>query len=297
MTTPMLMTEHPTEELLAAFVDDRLDSATREPVTEHLTSCGECREIVLMSTEYQMDEETANVIRGNFGARRWMAAIGSLAAAAAIAVMVVQPSSLFGTNIDDLKAASQSLPKRQSEGRLAGFAYSAEPDSVTRGGNDKSQLDKSENDELAAKAKLLGIRADLADEKSPDPHVVGVSTLLIAEERDGFSEAVADLKKAHEQVRGADRDTIAIDLAAALIAKARWSGDEDYRNALRLSEDVLTRKRSPEALWNRAVAIQALSDKDQALRAWDDYLTVDNDPDSPWAKEAMKRQADLKRDF
>ena len=292
MTTPMLTTEHPTEEQLAAFVDDRLDSATREPVTEHLTSCGECREIVLMAAAYQMDEETENVIRGNFGARGWMAAIGGLAAAAAIAVMVVQPSSLFGTDIDDLKAASQSLPKRQSEGRLAGFAYSAEPDSVKRGGNDKS-----EDDELAAKAKLLGIRADLADEKSPDPHVVGVSTLLIAEERNGFSEAVADLKKAHQQARGADRDTIAIDLAAALIAKARWTGDEDYRNALRLSEDVLTRKRSPEALWNRAVATQALSDKDQALRAWDDYLTVDDDPGSPWAKEAMKRQADLKRDF
>jgi tetratricopeptide (TPR) repeat protein len=247
---------------------------------------------VLMSTAYQMDEESANVTPGNFGARGWMAAIGGLAAAAAIAVMVVQPSSLFGTDIDDLKAASQSLPKRQSEGRLAGFAYNAEPDSVKRGGNDKG-----EDDGLAAKAKLLHIRADLAGEKSPDPHVVGVSTLLIAEERADFSEAVADLKKAHEQARGADRDTIAIDLAAALIAKARWSGDEDYRDALRLSEDVLTRKRSPEALWNRAVATQALSDKDQALRAWDDYLMVDNDPGSPWAKEAMKRQAELKRDF
>lgn len=296
MTAPMLMTQHPTEELLAAFVDDRLDTATRAPVIEHLSSCGECREIVLMSTEFQA--ESATVIRGNFGAGRWMASIGGLAAAAAIAVMVVQPSSLFGTDIDDLKAASQSLPKRQSEGRLAGFAYSAEPDSPKRGGNDKSQVDKSEDDELAAKVKLWGFRADLAEEKSPDPHTVGVSMLLIAEDRNGFSEAVAELKKAHEQARGADRDTIAIDLAAALIAKARWSGDEDYRNALRLSEDVLTRKRSPEALWNRAVAIQALrSDKDQALRAWGDYLTVDTDPNSPWAKEAMEHQAEIKRDF
>ena len=100
MTTPMLMTEHPTEELLAAFVDDRLDSATRKPVTEHLASCGECREIVLMTTAFQESER--KVVHGNFGGRRWMAAMTGLAAAAVIAFIVTP--RLFGPGVDDLVA-------------------------------------------------------------------------------------------------------------------------------------------------------------------------------------------------
>jgi hypothetical protein len=55
----------------------------------------------------------------------------------------------------------------------------------------------------------------------------------------------------------------------------------------------LTRKQSPEALWNRAVAIESLSPKDTALRAWDDYLKVDSN--SQWAKEALERKAELNR--
>jgi hypothetical protein len=96
--------------------------------------------------------------------------------------------------------------------------------------------------------------------------------------------------------RGDERDAIATDLAAALIGRARWSGnDDDYRNALRLSNDVLTRKQTPEALWNRAIATEMLYAKAEALRAWDDYLKVDSN--SPWAKEAMEHKADLNRDL
>ena len=56
MTAPMLMTHHPTEETLAAYVDDSFEPTNRKEVTEHLASCGECREIVLMATEFQANE-------------------------------------------------------------------------------------------------------------------------------------------------------------------------------------------------------------------------------------------------
>lgn len=293
MTTPMLMTKHPTEELLASYIDDQLEPATREPVTEHLTSCGACREIVLMSTAYQMDEETANVTPGNFGARRWMAAIGGLAAAAAIAVIVVRPSSWFGYEVDDLRAASLSQPKRISVGRLDGFAYQEKPDGAKRGEEGK--------DVGLSDVELLNIAAELAADvekgKSPDPHVVGLTTLLIGKNGKDFSDAVAKLEEAYRKAGGAERDSIAIDLAAALIAKAGWSGDAaDYRRALELSNDVLKRtQESPEALWNRAVAKEALYPKAEALGAWDDYLKVD--PDSQWAIEALEHKADLQSDI
>jgi hypothetical protein len=334
----MLMTTHPTEELLAQYIDDRLDSSNREPVTEHLVSCGECREIVLMSTAFQESEEpVAQVVaedlpptladaapdsqavtgynRGavaarsgetllvrenperyvsghRFGARRRMAAIGSFAAAAAIAVISVRPVALFGYRVADLVAASQDVADRTSMGRLAGeFPYASKP--KTNRGPGEVDL---ENNDFAQKMKLYEIASKIADAKakgkSVDPHVAGLSTLLIAKTRPEFDEAVGNLEKALANARGAERDAIATDLAASLIGRARWSGDDDdYRYALRLSNDVLTRKQSPAALWNRAIATETLYAKAEALRAWDDYLKVDSN--SPWAKEAMEHKAEL----
>jgi hypothetical protein len=320
MTTPMLMTEHLTEETLAAYIDDRLDSATREPVTQHLASCGECREIVLMTTAYQVDEESAKVTRGNFGGSWSMAAMVGVAAAAAIVVIAVQSNSFFfkdlfekvrqasvqtwvltknavtpGTDVDDLRGALRSQPKRVSLGRLAGFPYQQKPDGAKRGGED------NEGDVDLSNVELLNIAADLEADlekgKSPDPHVVGLATLLIGKDGKAFADAVTKLEGAHQKARGAERDSIAIDLAAALIAKAGWSGDDAaYRRALELSNDVLKRKpESPEALWNRAIAIEAISAKDMALRAWDDYLKVDSK--SQWAQEASARKTVLQSDF
>jgi hypothetical protein len=316
----MLMTQHLTEETLAAYIDDRLDSATREPVTQHLASCGECREIVLMTTAYQVDEDSAKVTHGSFGGSWSMAAMGGVAAAAAIVVIAVQSNSFFfkdlfervrqasvqtwtltknavtpGTHIEDLRGASRSQPKRVSIGRLDGFAYQQKPDGAKRGGEDgEAGLDLS-NPELLNIA--VDVEADLEKGKSPDPHVVGLVALLIGKDGKAFSDAAAKLEVAHQKARGAERDSIAIDLAAALIAKAGWSGDDAaYRRALELSNDVLKRKPgNPEALWNRAVAIEAVSAKDMALRAWDDYLKVDSK--SQWAQEATQYKSRLESDF
>lgn len=289
MTAPMLMTQHPTEELLAAFVDDRLDTATRAPVIEHLTSCGECREIVLMSTEFQ--NEPVPVVHGNFGARRWMAAIGGLAAAAVIGLMVVPP--MFDPGVDDLQAASRTLKTRPSDGRLAGFAYNAEP-STMRGG-------PTEDDDFDAKAKLLRIRLDLEESRVPDPHTLGLTRLLTAEKgAKDVSAAVTSMETAYGKARGENRDSIAIDLGAALIAYANWSNHADQNNAraLELSNDVLKRHpKRPEALWNRAIALGALNRTDEAKRAWDEYLKVDSDPNSQWAEEAKRHKALLQPDF
>lgn len=297
MTTPMLMTQHPTEELLAQYIDDRLDTATRPPVTEHLASCGECREIVLMSTAFQESEEPVNVRHGNFGGR-WMAAVASIAAAAVIGVFLIRPSAWFGYSVDDLVAASQGVPERPSDGRLAGgFPYA--PKSDTKRGVPRP-TDPDFTNDYAEKWKLYEIAAKQAEAKekgkSIDPHIEGLTTLLIAKERKHFDEAVADLEKALATTRGAEHDAIAIDLAAALIGRGRWSGDEDdYRYALRLSNDVLTRKRSPEALWNRAVATTALYQKAEALRAWDDYLKVETDPQ--WTEDATRRKTRIESDY
>ena len=293
MTTPMLMTEHPTEQLLAEFIDDKLDTAALPAVTDHLASCGECREIVLLAHDYQVSEEPANVTRGTFGKQPWLPALG-LAAAAAIAIVVVQPSWLFGPKLDDLVAAARTETERPSDGRLAGgFAFSKQP-STMRG----AQEGDFGNVELLTLADKLQNR--------DDSHLRGLSLLLIAKTPQDVEEAVKQLNAAYEAASGEKRDAIAIDLAAALFAHARRSNDrdQDYARALALSNDVLKRQpQSAEALWNRAVALDAISlqeyespqKKADAIRAWDDYRKVDSS--SEWAQEARQRKSRLQSDY
>ena len=288
MTTPMLMTHHPTEETLAAYVDDQLDSAARSEATEHLASCGECREIVLMAIAFQAEEAEKNVRQGTFG--RPLLAVAALAVAASIAVIVIEPVWLVGPDADEVIASSQTVQRRASTGRLAG-------DSVYR---EAPPHDRGEpKNGFEGKARLYGTAVKLQDALlPPDPHAVGLTKLMLAKERSDFSAAVATLESAFGKARGKERDVVAINLAAALIENTYWSGTpaENYRRALDLSNDVLQRNpKSPEALWNRAVATSSLSGKNEAIRAWDDYLMVD--PDSQWAKEALQKKAYLQSEF
>ncbi|HEU4889109.1 MAG TPA: zf-HC2 domain-containing protein [Thermoanaerobaculia bacterium] len=276
----MLMTDCPTEETLAAFVDDRLDAATRQKVIEHLATCGECRELVMMATDYQESETLDNVATGTFGRRGWVAAVAGLAAAAVLAIFVLRPSFVFGPDMEDVIAASQELERRPSVGRMAeGFPHQDGP-RINRGDS---------NDEEFGQPALLHIAAH-----AKDPHVSGVTLLLLTEADPAYyKDAVVDLNKAYEmaRTRGRDHDldAISIDLAAALLAP--WAAEKDYEKALMISEDVLKRKQRPEAAWNRAVALELLRRDSEAVQAWNGYLRLD--PKSQWAVEAAQRKESL----
>jgi hypothetical protein len=271
MTAPMMMNnDHPTEETLAAFVDDRLDAATRRTVTEHVAECGDCRELVLMANDFEVSEAPSNVTHGMFGGRRWIAAAG-LAAAAVIAVFVLRPSPLFAPDMRDVMNAANVAAKRPGEGRLARFPYMPSK-SVMRGDEEPPDFGGK------GQAELLDVASHL--DESSDPHVIGVISLFT-----DFADPVAELKKAY--ATGKDRDAAAIDYAAALIARG-----SDYQRALELSEEVLQRTKSPEAAWNRAVALTRLERDKEAIRAWDDYLKLDST--SQWAEEAKRKQHDLR---
>lgn len=275
MAAPMLMTDCPTEETLAAYVDDRLDAATRLKVTEHLASCGDCRGLVMMATDYQASETPPNVVRGWFGARNGLAAAG-LAAAAVIAIFVLRPSFVFGPDMEDLIAAAEGSKSRLSAGRMAGgFPYKEMPQ-VTRGFGDKPEYGDLQILNIAVKAK--------------DPHVKSAAMLLAATNRDEYENGITELRKAHKNARDEERDAIEIDLAAALLG--RWSSDENHQESLRLSNELLKRKQqSTDAMWNRAAALELLGRDAEAIKAWDNYLNLDSD--SEWAAEAARRKEKL----
>ena len=232
-----------------------------------------------MSTAFQESEQ--KVVHGNFGGRRWMAAIAGLAAAAVIAFIVTP--RLFGPGVDDLVTASEGLSTRVSDGRFAGgFAYGERP-KRNRGREEETSFDD-------AKVKLYPLAEKAEKAIWSRPHVRGLLDVLLAEKGD-FRNAITLLETAHPKARGEERDAVAIDLAAALLERAYWPGGSanDNTRALALSDEVLKRQpKSPEALWNRAAALQSLNRDDEALRAFDDYLKVD--PSSKWADEARDQK-------
>ena len=339
MTAPMLMTDCPTDETLAAYVDDRLDAATRLKVTEHLATCGDCRELVMMASDFQAETEMpapepvvdpdslavtrldpttvvvesstelavvnpnafavtraglndngvlpANVVRGRF---RWIAAAAGFAAAAVVPVFLLRPVSVFGPDMQAVIAASGRLDRRPSEGRLAGFPHLDAPQTLRGAG------DSLETDQLVKKADLYQVRLYVEDATLPDRHVDGVTQLLIATDRTEFNQAAETLTVALNRSFRRDRDTIATDLATALIARGRWQSNPqaDFQRALDLSTEVFIRSRMPEAAWNRAVALEKLQRNVEAIHAWDDYLKLD--ATSEWANEAVRRSQRLKDD-
>ena len=89
-----------------------------------------------------------------------------------------------------------------------------------------------------------------------------------------------------------DRDT-QVDLAAALIARGQQRNvAADYQTALELL-DALAGPVSREALFNRALALEGVGQRDEAATAWERYLAVDSG--TGWADEARGRLAALQR--
>ncbi len=338
MSAPMLMTDCPTAETLAAYVDDRLDAATRLEVTKHIASCGDCREHVNLARDYQMSEPSVtgetpgagesaeNVVRGKFG---WVAAAGLLAAAASLALilttsvsrsrffdLVLQQyyevqqvsakfaertvdraqrvshrlaasvSRIFGPDMDDVFSAyAEGVKFRPGVGRLGRLPYRASAP-VFR--SDRSQ---DNTDEIGLpEAKLYAIAAD-----AKDPHVRGLALLLTASNGEEFKDAVRELEAAYAGANEKDHDEIATNLVAALLAYDRWTSAPGVaERAFELSDSMWKRKQTPEVAFNRAMALEALNRKSEAIAAWNQYLKLDKS--SPWAAEARTRKADLNAD-
>jgi len=287
MTDPELMSPHSTEEALAAFVDDGLSPTERDAVIHHLAVCSECRGLLLMVTEFRAqaeDEDSvsglevagARSLAGRPSARQssavtvrrgWIAAGIGLAAAAAIAFVMLRPWGA-GPDMGDVASAVKGA-RRPFVSRLSGPFEHALPERIMRSPRALS----------LAPADLYSVLAE-----ARDPHVRAVAQLLAREDK---TRAIATLEQLYENASSGKRDALAVDLSAALLARA---DDErhDNQRALTLAEDVIRRRPAPEAYWNRAVALGQLRQYEKAVAAWDDYLRVDTT--SGWAAEAKTKR-------
>jgi len=122
----------------------------------------------------------------------------------------------------------------------------------------------------------------------PRTHAAWGTAMLIAGDVD---KAVSLLESA--AARAKEDAQIHSELAAAYLTRAERFDQPDYwmkglaaaERARRLREDL------PEALFNRALAMENVGLLDPARAAWKDYLAVDGR--SPWADEARRHAADL----
>ncbi len=300
-------------ETVAAYLDDRLDADARRLVEQHLSSCAACRELAVEAfyTGEALTEadELVGVPVGpleglGFAAQaaaaesvaeraterqplwlRWQL-LAPLAAAAAVVVAIVTPSLL---RVNEVRTAEQwrsdlvaaTGPTRSFEARLSGgFEYG--PVRVTRSIESLTAA--------SAEAQVTAARAEDWSEgrSSAIARALAGSARLLAGDADGAVTALEEAAKLDPRDPRWHND-----LSAALLTRARRSGAEtDAQQALKAADQALMLEpRYQEALFNRALAYEALGQIDLARAAWQRYL--ERDPTSPWADDARRRLADF----
>jgi hypothetical protein len=255
---------HPEAEDLGRFVEGTLDEPERTAIVDHIADCDDCRILVVDAAEF--GEEPAKT-----GSHRWwMGIAAALIVVAAIGTVTYrQLHDLEG----DVKKEYAKVPNRPLEARLSGYPYV--PRQHMRGGGD---------DESDIQLDIMkGKAADLMELHGTDAktlHAKGIGFLLGDDDKKksiGLLQAAAERDPTNARYQS--------DLAAALIAAAR-DNQQMLESALAACDRALRMDpRSPDALFNRAVALDALQ-RPEAQQAYERYLAVDST--SPWADEVRK---------
>jgi tetratricopeptide (TPR) repeat protein len=305
-----LLLAHPEAEDLGRFVEGTLDAPQRTAIVDHIADCDDCRIVVVDAAEFE--SQSAEVTE-KWGGKRWLASAAAVVfvvtlggfsnheyreKAAGKEIDLVGDAPHFVTDavrtsvrswpwllsrleaglslIDPLyavKGAYKEQTARPIEGRLSGFRHV--PRHTMRGETD-GDVDIST---LLLQSEAAGA-AELAGDDARTLHARGIGLLLSGDAKG----SIAHLQAATESdPRNAK---YASDLAAALIAAA--GSDRTRLDSAVAASDRALRidPHSPDALFNRAVALERLGRDDDARAAYQRYLAVDST--SSWAAEARQ---------
>lgn len=276
----------PDLETVAAYLDGRLSDRERARVTKHLSLCEDCYAVFAQSARLHVAAEPARG-RGAQGSRVWMAvprlawssAGAALATAACVWLLVgsgrVMWSQRPGRELQALVAAVGT--GRTIEPRLVGgFAHGPLLEAV-RG--------RATADVVSPDVRIAAATLEKAVNERPTAQnlrALGAAHLIMGQ----FDTAIDALQSA---VRQAPTDaTVLSDLSAAYLVRGKNEGaPEDYARAASQA-DKATKANAvlPEALFNRALAFEALSLAREARESWEQYLRLDGR--SAWADEARR---------
>jgi len=302
---------HPAAEDLGRFVEGTLDDdASRAAVVEHIADCDECRIVVVDTAEFvePASESHWHLWVGIAAAAVLLVGIGTLTNPEyrnkAIGWLLNEINS-SNPSLAEVKKPYGELKSRPIEACLSGFPYVGRR--TMRGGPDETD---------PAAMLLQAAVSDLLERRGDDPrmqHAKGVARLLAAQTKlseirtEGTTDEQKDLIEAERRdvvveqdaavallqsaaIRVPDNASYQSDLAAALIATRKT---ENLNRAIKACDQALRiDHHSSEALFNRAVALQALPDPKKAIAAFNLYLTVDSS--SPWSDEARTNISNLR---
>jgi hypothetical protein len=220
--------------------------------------------------------------------RAWLGVAAAAVAAATAVVFLVMPR-----DNGMLMLAKAAPQQRIIAGRISGFPY--QPLTPVVRGRNVSPLSNPANATLLTAAAAVQ-RSVAARRSVANLHASGVAHLLLGNPDaavDTLHEALFDETRQRDVPSAIEQSNdvpLLNDLSAALSDRATSERKlADAGEAVRCAERAWRLARTPEAAWNRAVAIEALNGEKGARTAWHDYLAID--PSSPWAAEARKKLA------
>lgn len=264
----------PSLETIGAFVDGRFKDREREVIADHLASCETCYFVFSEAARTRVTAQPQQAEVVPFRPRRmtWQIAVG-LAAAATI-VLAVNLWGPFGANGEERALTSLVTAvgtARTFEPRLTGGFTYAPVRGPVRGA---TNVDLSPDTRIAI--------AEIEKQYAARP--IAAAAAIIAGDPD---RAISILEAASQQ--SPTDAKILNDLSAAyLVLAERSNASADTGRALSTANRALEIDRlMPEALFNRALALQMLGMADDARAAWQSYLTIDDR--SGWADEARTR--------
>src|SRR5262245_25175742 len=263
----------PSLETIGAFVDGRFKDREREVIAEHLATCETCYFVFSEAARTRVATEPQGEVVP-FTPRRitWKIAAG-LAAAATI-VLAVNVWQRSGPNAEEraLNGLVNAVgTARTIEPRMTGGFPYAPVRGPVRGAS---------NVELAPDTRI----AIAEIEKSFAARPVAATAAMVS------GDALRARLILELMARKSPNDAkVLSDLSAAYLALAETNNSkEDASRALAAANRALEIERlMPEALFNRALALQLSGLKEDAKTAWQAFLTIDDR--SGWADEARTR--------
>lgn len=276
----------PAAETLAAFSDGRLTGDVYEETLRHVAHCAVCRSIVENTALFDADDEPV-VVPHRAPRRRRLVAVAAVVAAAALAgILLYRPAGPWIRSYRDRRAihglvAAAPTRFRSSEPRVTGGFRWAPLRNSTRGG------ETSDPEQLKLDGAAGAVLRDRKTDGDPS-HAAGVAYLLSGHER----EAADELRRAATQ---SPRDAkILTDLGVALYNGATSTSRDaaGLARALEVTDEALQLDPGlPEAHFNRALILERLGRRDDAIAAWRAFFAVERD--AAWLEEGRRRLGSL----
>jgi CHAT domain-containing protein len=275
-------------ETVAAFVDGTLAVAERECVETHLARCGDCYEAVcdVMRALERMDVgampvRAARVQKPNSTLWTILASAALVILAIGIARWALRGPASDRAMAELVHAVGESRPTMARLSTPFPWAPPPSADRSTVAGKEVSpeiQIAAAHIEQLLSQQRTARNLQAFATAQL----VLGKPAAAI-----GALEEATHLSPSDPQLW--------TDLSAAYHSGAMGTGDKtNVPKALEAADRALhIDASSPPAWFNKALALEQLNVRDQALAAWKKYLAIDSN--SPWAAEARQHVEHLQK--